>query len=102
MKELNELAKDIAIVAHPDTRDLVEKRAFLVLTNTVEAVIEFIKSKSEKVPPKDHVPLPNGDPELTYTLHLWYASDEMLEAVSSHFLKLKKNSLDESKESTTH
>ena len=30
-RQLEELAKDIAIVAHPDTRDLVEKRALLVL-----------------------------------------------------------------------
>lgn len=39
-KKIEELAKDIAIVAHPDTRDLVERRAKLVLTKFAETLKE--------------------------------------------------------------
>lgn len=44
-KSVEELAKDIAIVAYPDTRDLVERRAITVLT-TERARVEEERDKS--------------------------------------------------------
>jgi len=74
-KTIEELAKDIAIVAYPDTRDLVERRALLVLKTHQQyiaaEVARFIKSKSEQV-----------------TKHLWYVSDECLEDVERFFTPL--------------
>ena len=53
MKEIKELAKDIAIVAHPDTRDLVEHRALIVLNAYHDEIVEQIERGEFELTPLD-------------------------------------------------
>ena len=62
VESIVELAKDIAIVAYPETRDLVERRATIVLTQFAQSVSEatlrdcgeMMKEKLEEYKKQDY------------------------------------------------
>ena len=73
-KDNEELAKDIAIVAYPETRDFVEHRALLVLNQLELSTLQSIKESIEKAKEKTQ--------EETGSFKYDFVYDEIIELLS--------------------